>query len=97
MYFSGITPQGYCSSPGDDPTTLMPAARMRMTSAIASGSRVSAIAQYTTHSGLAAMTASRSPTAATPVTTPASSPTPHSSPASLPTFSGVETHTPVSS
>ena len=45
MYFSGITPHGYCSSPGDDPTTLMPAARMRMTSAIASGSRVSPMAQ----------------------------------------------------
>src|SRR5246127_4037435 len=41
--------------------------------------------------------ASRSPTAATPVTVPGSRPTPHSSPASLPTFSGVDTHTPVSS
>src|SRR6516162_3087508 len=41
--------------------------------------------------------ASSSPTAATPVTVPASRPTPHSCPASLPTFSGVDTHTPVSS
>ena len=23
MYLSGMTPQGYCSSPGDDPTTLI--------------------------------------------------------------------------
>jgi hypothetical protein len=85
--------------PGDEDArvALIPAARMRMMSAIASGSRVSPMAQYTTHSGLVARTASRSPTAAMPVTVPASRPTPHSSPASLPTFSGVDTHTPVSS
>src|ERR1700757_3666929 len=41
--------------------------------------------------------ASRSPTAATPVTMAASRPTPHNSPASLPTFSGDDTHKPVSS
>ena len=93
MYFSGITPHGYCNIPGDDPTTLMPAARMRMTSFIASGRRVSPIAQYTTHAGRVASTASRSLTAAMPVDTS----TPASAPASLPTFSGDETHTPVSS
>src|SRR6201996_9244913 len=93
MYFSGITPHGYCNIPGDDPTTLMPVARMRMTSFIASGRRVSPIAQYTTHSGPVASTASRSLTAVMPVDTS----TPASAPASLPTFFGDETHTPVSS
>src|SRR6185437_14480626 len=93
MYLSGITPQGYCNSPGDEPTTLIPAARMRMTSAIASGRRVSPIAQYTMQSGPAAIRASRLSTAAMPVDTSS----PASSPASLPTFSGVETHSPVSS
>lgn len=97
MYLSGSTPHGYCSGPGDDPTTLTPAARMRMTSAAASGNRVSPIAQWTTHSGPVASTASRSDIAVTPVTTSSSSATPHSTPASLPTFSGDETHSPVDS
>ena len=93
MYMSGITFHGYCNTPSPDPTTSMPAARMRMTSAIASGSRVSPIAQYTMQSGLAAMIASRSLVAATPVVTSS----PASSPASLPTLASDDTQTPVRS
>ncbi len=79
MYLSGITAHGYCNTPSPDPTTSIPAARILRTSAIASGSRVSPIAQYTMQSGLAAMIASRSLVAATPVFTSS----PASSPASL--------------
>src|SRR3984893_11776321 len=88
-----MTPHGYISNPGVEPTTLLPEARMRMQSPIASGRRVSPIAQYTTQSGFVASTASRSATAVTPVDTS----TPASVPASLPTFSGDDTHSPVSS
>lgn len=69
----------------------MPAARIRLTSFIASGRRVSPMARSTTHSGSAARTASRSLTAVTPM----SYPNPASAPASLPTFSG-RTHTALS-
>jgi len=60
---------------------------------MASGSRVSPTAQYTMQSGLAAMIASRSLVAATPVVTPS----PANSPASLPTLVSDDTQTPVRS
>jgi len=67
MYFSGTTCQGYWSTPGAEPTTLIPVDRIFRISAIASGKRTSPIAQYTTHSGAVASTASISPVAATPI------------------------------
>ena len=93
MYLSGMTPHGYWKTPGDVPTTLTPAVRMRRTSVTASGIRLSPIAQYTAQSGSVASRASRSLVAAMPVE--ASSPA--SSPASLPTLASEDTQTPVSS
>ena len=67
MYLSGMTPHGYWNTPGDVPTTLTPAVRMRRTSVTASGIRLSPIAQYTAQSGSVASSASRSLVAAMPV------------------------------
>ena len=67
MYLSGMTPHGYWNTPGDVPTTLTPADRMRRTSVTASGIRLSPIAQYTAQSGLVASRASRSLVAMMPV------------------------------
>jgi hypothetical protein len=89
----GSTCQGYCKITGAEPTTLIPASRMRRQSAIASAVRMSPIAQYTAQSGWVASSASRSFVAVTPVVMSS----PASSPASLPTFSPADTHTPVSS
>ena len=43
--FRASAATGYCSTTGAEPTTLMPAARMRRTSSIASGVRLSPMAQ----------------------------------------------------